>query len=109
MKLLPMNFLPMCRSRHRIAVLVTAFCLALAVAPVAHAFTFDDQSNTNSDGSAKYVDPDSRFSGSGNSGQTTIKEVNTTLQFGPQRSFDQRYNNDRMFNPIGRPGDPDDR
>jgi len=104
-----MNLLPLCWSRHRIAVLVIAFGLALTAAPVAHAFTFDDQSNTNSEGSAKYVDPDSRFSGSGNSGQTTIKQGNTTLQFGPKRSFDQRYNNDHMFNPMGRPGDLDNR
>ncbi|HEY4982406.1 MAG TPA: hypothetical protein VII24_10850 [Pseudolabrys sp.] len=105
----PMNLLPLCRSRHRIAVLVTAFGLALAAAPVAHAFTFDDQSNTNSDGSAKYVDPDRQGSRFGTGGGTTLRQGNTTFQFGPQRSFDQRYNNDRMFDPLGRPGESDNR
>jgi hypothetical protein len=92
-------------SRHRLAVLAAAFGLVLLAAPAAHAFTIDDQSNTNSDGSARYADPDARFSGSGSNGQTTIQQGNTTLKFGgPQGSFDQRYNPNRMFDPIGRPG-----
>jgi hypothetical protein len=48
----------------------------------------------------------SRF---GTGGGTTIRQGNTTFQFGPQRSFDQRYNNERMFDPLGRPGDSDNR
>ena len=100
-----MKQLPPFPSRHRLAVLAAAFGLALLAAPVAHAFTIDDQSNTNSDGSARYVDPDSRFSNAG-SGQNTIRQGNTTIQFGGQQgSFDQRYNPNRMFDPLGRPGD----
>jgi hypothetical protein len=77
--------------------------LALLAAPAAHAFTIDDQSNTNSDGSARYADPDARLSGSG-TGQTTIQQGNTTLRFGGQQgSFDQRYNPNRMFDPNARP------
>jgi hypothetical protein len=91
-------------SRHRLAVLAAAFGLVLLAAPAAHAFTIDDQSNTNSDGSARYADPDERFSGSGN-GQSTIQQGNTTIRFGGQQgSFDQRYNSNRMFDPLGRPG-----
>jgi hypothetical protein len=98
-----MKHLPPSPSRHRLAVLAAAFGLALLAAPAAHAFTIDDQSNTNSDGSARYADPDARFSGSGN-GQTTIQQGNTTLRFGGQQgTFDQRYNPNRMFDPNTRP------
>jgi hypothetical protein len=90
-------------ARHRLAVLAAAFGLALLAAPAAHAFTIEDQSNTNSDGTARYTDPDARFSGAGN-GQTTLQQGNTTLRFGTQQgSFDQRYNPSRMFDPLGRP------
>ena len=60
-----MKHLPPSPSRHRLAVLAAAFGLAVLAAPVAHAFTIDDQSNTNSDGRARYADPDARFSGAG--------------------------------------------
>jgi len=100
-----MKHLPPSPSRHRLAVLAAAFGLALLAAPAAHAFTIDDQSNTNSDGSARYADPDARFSGSG-TGQTTIQQGNATLRFGGQQgTFDQRYNPNRMFDPIARPGE----
>ena len=99
-----MKHLPPSPSRHRLAVLAAAFGLALLAAPAAHAFTIDDQSNTNSDGSARYADPDARFSGSGN-GQTTIQQGNTTLRFGGQQgTFDQRYNPNQFFDSISRPG-----
>jgi hypothetical protein len=89
---------------HRLAVLVAAFGLALLAMPAAHAFTIDDKSNTNSDGTARYTDPDERFSGSGN-GQNTLQQGNATLRFGSQPSFDQRYNPNQMFDPNPRPGD----
>ena len=88
--------------RRRLAVLAAAFGLAVLVAPAAHAFTIDNQANTNSDGSARYTDPDSRFSNSGN-GQTTYRQGNATFQFGTPQSFDQRYDSNRMFNPNPRP------
>jgi hypothetical protein len=98
-----MTHLPPSPSRQRLAVLAAAFGLALLAAPAAHAFTIDDQSNTNPDGSARYTDPDSRFSDSGN-GQTKLQQGNTTFRFGGQQgSFDQRYNPSQMFEPIGRP------
>ena len=98
-----MKLLPPSPARHRLAVRAAAFGLALLAAPAAHAFTIEDQSNTNSNGSARYSDPDARFSGSGN-GQTTIQQGNTTLRFGGQQgTFDQRYNPNRMFEPNSRP------
>lgn len=112
MNLLPMNLLPMCRLQQRVFIFAAAFGLALLAAPMAttlaHAFTIDDQSNTNSDGSAKFADPNApttRF-GSSSGSQTTIRQGNSTFQFGPQRSLsDERYTKDRMFDPLGRPGD----
>ena len=91
-------------SRLRLAVLAAAFGLTLLFAPAARAFTIDDHSNTNADGSARYTDPDERFSGSAD-GKTIIRQGNTTFQFGQGQSFDQRYDANRMFTPLDRPGD----
>lgn len=93
-------------SRYRLTAALLAAALGLAaLATAARAFTFDNTTNTNSDGSAKYTDPDSKFSNGGN-GQTKYNFGNTTLQFGRQRSLnDERYNTDRYFNPNGKPGD----
>jgi hypothetical protein len=88
---------------HRLGVFAAAFGLAVLIAPAAHAFTMDTTSNTNADGTARYTDPDQRFSNSGD-GQTTIRQGNTSLQFGSRPSFDQRYDNSRMFDPLGGPG-----
>ena len=90
---------------YRLAIVTAAFGLALLAAPAARAFTMDNSSNTNADGSARYADPDQRLTGTGNSnGQTTIKQGNATLQFGSRPSFEQRYDNSRMFDPLGGPG-----
>jgi len=92
-------------TRHRLGVLAAAFGLVLLAAPAAHAFTIEGQSNTDSDGTARYINPDARFSGTG-TGQTTLQEGNATLRFGTQQgSFNQRYNPSRMFDPLGRPSD----
>jgi hypothetical protein len=109
-----MNLLSKCRSHRRVFMFAAAFGLGVVAAPafvsLAQAFTIDDQSNTNRDGSARFADPDSRFSGNGADGPTTYRNGNMSLQFGSQRSLsDQRYNTDRMFNPNGRPGDYDGR
>ncbi len=100
-----MQHLPPSPSRYRLAVLAAAFGLALLAAPAAHAFTIENQGGTNSDGSARYTDPDERFSGTGaGTGQTIIRQGNTTLRFGGQQgSFDQRYDTRQMFDPVGRP------
>ncbi len=87
--------------------LSVAFALALSAAPAAQAFTLDNSSNTTSNGTARYSDPDEQFSGSSSgSGKTTMRQGNTTFQFGPagQGSFDQRYNPNRMFDTLGGPG-----
>ncbi len=99
-----MNRQPLYRLHH--VAFAAAFSLSALAASAAHAFTFDNTTNTNSDGSAKYVDPDERFSGNSNNnnGQTTIRQGNTTMQFGSQRpGSDLNFNTDGMFQPNGRP------
>jgi hypothetical protein len=87
------------------ATFAAGFGLGLLMAQ-AQAFTFDNTTNTKSDGSARYTDPDSRFSNGGNNGQSTYKFGNSTLQIGRQRSLtDQRYYPEQLFSPNGRPGD----
>jgi hypothetical protein len=111
-----LKLLPFSSSRYQLAVLAAAFGLALLAAPKfvdsAHAFTMEGQSNTNADGSTKFGDPDdrvTRFGSGGNGSGTTLRQGNTTFQFGPvqQDSGDARFKSDadRMFNPLGRPGD----
>jgi hypothetical protein len=89
--------------------LVATFAVALGLglfAPAAQAFTFEGQTTVTGNSSANYNSPaDSRFSSGSNNGQPTIKQGNTTLQFGGQRSFNQRFNADRLFDPLGRPGE----
>jgi hypothetical protein len=101
-----MKHLPPSPSRHRLAVLAAAIGLAVLAAPAAHAFTIEDQSNTNSNGAARYTDPDARFSGFGSA--TTIQQGNTTIRYGGQTgSFDQRYDQNRMFQPNSLQGRDD--
>lgn len=73
----------------------------------AQAFTFEGQTTVTGTSSSNYNNPvDSRFSNGGNNGQTTIKQGNTTLQFGgPRSSGDSRYYPEQLFSPLGRPGD----
>lgn len=107
-----MNRLPLSRSRH-VFVVAAAFGLSVLAASMffagsAQAFTMDNTANTNSDGSAKYTDPDSRFSNSGGSSGNAMNGPkynfgNATVQFGTQRGSDLHYNTDRMFNPNGSP------
>jgi len=82
------------------------------VASAAHAFTVHDsngqvggQGYLELDKPAAAPDrmaPVSRFGNE--NGQTTIKQGNSTLQFGNQQSFGQRYNTDNIFNPYTRDG-----
>lgn len=90
--------------------LILAAALAVMAASSAQAFTFENK--TTADGNTANVrGPDSRFStGTNNSGSNQsvrpgFSSGNTSLQFGGQGSFNQRYNADRMFdsnNLLGR-------
>ena len=77
----------------------------LLAAPLAQAFTIDDQTAPVG-GSARYTRPDSRLTGDGhNNGTTIYKQGNTSLQRTQRRFDDRKYDADRIFNPNGRPGD----
>ena len=92
--------------------LIAAAFLAGAV-PAAQAFTFQD-SHGSSGGGQGFMDldkpaapPDRLGTGlqfGSENGQTTMKQGNTTFQFGQQRSFDQRYNTNNLFDPYAREG-----
>src|SRR5262245_32823059 len=87
------------------------FAAAFAVS-AAHAFSMQDsgapaggQGYLDSDKPAPAPDrlaPVNRFGNE--NGQTTMKSGNGTFQFGQQRSFDQKYNTDNIFNPYARDG-----
>jgi len=97
---------PLSPSRSRLAILAAVFGFMLAAASAAHAFTIDNQSNTHSDGSARYTDPDEQFSGTGTgNNQTILRQGDATLRFGGnQGSFDQRYNANQVFDSLTQSG-----
>jgi len=83
--------------------------VGLLAAPAAQAFTIQDGSKNATDQSFLYPDRGAA-AGSGESqgftqkdGMTTFKEGNTTLKFGYRPSFDQQYNTDHFFDPLGHP------
>lgn len=86
---------------------------ALLAAPAAQAFTMQDGSGHAGDQSFLYPDrgaaadaADSGLTTQGfkqQDGTTTYKEGNTTFQFGHHPSFDQQYNADHYFDPLGHP------
>src|SRR5690242_4934078 len=90
----------------------TALFAALCMAAAAQAFTIENQGGPNGGQGFKDLDrpaaapdrhtPVSPFGTS--NGQTTINQGNTTFQFGQQRSFNERYNSDNIFNPYAREG-----
>lgn len=88
----------------RTAVFGLAFAAAMALGSAAHAFTFESAQGVT--GGQGLVDPDSRFnSGQDNgNGQSTIRNGNTTLQFGSRGSANQNYNPNNLFNPFYRDG-----
>jgi hypothetical protein len=95
---------PFASRRPRCFAPIAAACgLALLAAPAAQAFTIENQGATDQAAAAR-LDPARKFSNSGN-GQSTIKQGNTTLQFGARPSFNQRYDSNRMFDPDSRLND----
>jgi hypothetical protein len=85
----------------RLTALLAICGVAAFAAPAARAFTMDSVSNTNPDGSQKYVDPDNQFSDSDKS-KNTIKQGNTTIHFGGSPGFSRQYNSNQMFDPASR-------
>jgi len=97
----------------RALIAAAALLATLYAAPGAKAFTIEDQGGGARSGQAftgtdKPATPSDRHVPvspfNTDNGQTTMKQGNTTLQFGQQRSFNERYNTDNMFNPYTREG-----
>jgi hypothetical protein len=100
------------RATSRAFIGAAALLTALYAVSGAHAFTIEDQGGAS--GGRGYVDldrpaaapdrltPISPFN-TDNSG-TTIKQGNSTFQFGQQRSFNERYNTNNLFDPYAREG-----
>jgi hypothetical protein len=93
------------KSRYSRLILFCIFCFAILAAamtmalPVAYAFTIDSKSNTNSDGSPKFTDPDEKVEQFGN-GTGPTQQGNGTFQFGvrPLNGLNQQ---DGLFGPPG--------
>ncbi len=100
------------RPTSRAFIAAATLLAALYAAPGARAFTIEDQGGpsggrgfNDSDKPAAAPDrmaPVSPFNTDG--GQSTMKQGNTTLQFGQQRSFNDRYNTNNLFDPYAREG-----
>ncbi len=91
----------------RVALLATVMGAGVMLASAAQAFTFEGQTTANG-GSGSNLDTPaaSRLSPGTSDGQTTIKQGNTTFQFGRQRSLtDDSYYPSQLFGPSGRPSD----
>jgi hypothetical protein len=97
---------------YRFAAFTAAVLLAVCVAPAARAFTIQDTNGPT--GGQGYLEldkpaaapdrmaPVSRFGNE--NGQTSYKSGNNTFYFGNQRSFDQKYGTENIFNPYTRDG-----
>ena len=96
-------------SMFRLSLLTAA--MSFAIAGAAHAFTVEGGPgagglSTNwqdlDTPKAKALDPDSRFKSE--NGGMQFKSGDSTFYFGPQRSFDQRYDTQNIFDPYARDG-----
>jgi len=85
--------------------------LSVAGVGAAHALTIEGGPGAGASGSAwqdldmpkaEKFDPDSRFKS--DNGGMQFKSGNGTFYFGPQRSLDQRYDTQNIFDPYARDG-----
>lgn len=94
------------RASHRCALaaaLALGFALSLATAPAAQAFQFQDADGSAASAPRNFLDlgktpaatdkPGSKFGGD----KTTFGDGNFSMQFGGERSFDQRYDFNSQF------------
>jgi hypothetical protein len=101
------------RAMSRVWTAAAVVFAAAFIASAAQAFTVQDSSGSAAGAGFMDLDkpaappdrlaPVNRF-GTDSSGQTTYKSGSGTFQFGQQRSFDQRYNTENIFNPYARDG-----
>ena len=94
------------KTRSHILVAVAALGLALMAASAAQAFTIENQTAAGG-ASQNFSGTDSRFSTGTNNGNSSspvrpgFSSGNSSLRFGGQPSFNQRYNSERMFDSSG--------
>lgn len=94
----------------RFALAAALLGAALLAAPAAQAFTMQDESAGSATGQS-FLYPDRGVAtDSGqtqgfkqDNGITTFKDGNTSFRFGHRPSFDQTYNTDHIFDPLGHP------
>ncbi len=91
-----------------------ALATVLLAAPNAQAFTFQGQASGDSAASAlapgvtPYLDPTDKLepskdaAGFDGKGASSYQEGGVTLQFGRQRSFNQRFNPNSLYDPLKR-------
>jgi len=94
----------------RLALAAALVGAAMLSAPVAHAFTLEDGTGKGQDQSFLYPDrgtaTDSKKIQQGftsKDGVTTYRDGNATFSFGRRPTFNQEYNPDRLFDPLGHP------
>jgi hypothetical protein len=90
------------------AVLLAA-ALGLAAAAPAQAFTFENADGSAANARTNLLDPDTRLAvpdkpASKFDESSGIKQGNFYLNFNNQRSFNERYNADNLFDPVARDG-----
>jgi len=96
-------------SSRRFALAAALMSAGLLAAPAAHAFTFQDGAGSATDQSFLYpgrapgADSGQTQGFKQEDGMTTYREGNTALQFGHRPSFNQEYNTDHLFDPLGKP------
>ena len=94
------------KTRSHTVVAAAALGLALMAASAAQAFTIENQTAPGG-ASQNFSGTDSRLSTGTNSGNSSspvrpgFNGGNSSLRFGGQPSFNQRYNADRMFDSSG--------
>ena len=96
----------------RFALAAALLGAGLLIAPAAQAFTMQDQDGNAATGDQSFLYPDRGSMAAGSDqkqgfkqedGVTTFKDGNATFQFGHRRSFNERYNTDHLFDPLGKP------
>jgi hypothetical protein len=82
------------------AAFAAALMLVFLAVPAARAFTFDNQSSTNFDGTPKFADPDEAVENFGRGG-STLGQNGPSFQFGVQRSGQSNDWTNPAFQPLG--------
>ena len=97
---------------HRRLALISAAALgfALLAVPAAQAFTFESTTGDSASaealapGAKPYADPTDRLNTRtfDDNGKTVVQQGGVTMQFGHERSFNEKYNPSNLFDPLRR-------